>query len=222
MNQRMRTVITILAVFVAAGALAAPAAAVPFALSEASFLGASLIDFGPTQTFAPINGVTIGGVLFGFTVGGVGSADARIDGGPGVTAHISPANIEGTTAGVLSLTFAAPQYRFGYGFATLGTGSTTVELFSGAISLGTLTKVGAPDPIFRGGFLGVGSDLAFTSVRVTFLTSPATTRFAFDNAVFSTSPVPEPATLTLVGAGAAAAFGRRLLRGRKARRQASS
>src|SRR5262245_36644785 len=91
-------------------ALGRTSSAAPIGLPVGSF-GAVLIDFGPTQTSAPINGTTIGGVLFNFTISGVPSADAIIDDGPGNTNNITVANIEGNTLGVLQLTFPTLETR---------------------------------------------------------------------------------------------------------------
>src|ERR1043166_3010362 len=76
---------------------------------------ATLVDFGPIQTFIAVHGQTIGGVRFAFTIGGIPSPEAGIDGGPGNTNNITIANVEGNTLGVLSMLFPAPETRIGYG-----------------------------------------------------------------------------------------------------------
>jgi len=169
----------------------------------------TLVDYGTIQTFEPVHGETFGGVLHEFTVNGLPSLDAIIDSGPGDTNNIAVANIEGTTAGVLSLIFPNPQNRLGYGFAVndffdFVPNATTVELFdANDFSLGSLSADGTPDPEFAGGFLGVESTTPFVRAEVTFNDS----RFAFDNLRYESvsQNVPEPTTLlglaTVLGCG---------------------
>jgi hypothetical protein len=193
---------------------AAPARSAPFTISQGAFSGSQLIDFGLIETFAPIHGMTIDGVTFQFHVGGLPSLDAVIDGGPGITNNISPANIEGPVAGVLTIQLPSPQFRLGYGYATdFPPGGTSVELFDASLmSLGSITVASSPpDPTFPGGFLGLGSDVAFTSAEVRFFTAASDRRFVLDNLTFDNVPVPEPATFTLLGYGALFVLARGLL-----------
>ncbi len=204
-------------------AVAAPARATVIAITPGDLAGATLIDFGAIQTFAPINGQTINGVTFGYAINGIASNNAVIDDGPGNTNNITIANVvnsSGNSGAVLSMTFPSLETRMGYGYAILATGfvanATTVSLFDGANMLvGTLSANGSPDPIFTGGFLGVASDIPFLRADVTFSTQGAA--FAFDNLRFSDVPVPtipEPATITLVGLGVIGLARRRLGCGR--------
>jgi PEP-CTERM motif len=209
-----RSSIAILSVLTAMlGGAVQEAAAVLTQIGEDAFASASLIDFGPTQTFAPINGQVIGGVTFGYTIGGLPSLDATIADGPGNTFHITVANIEGSSKGVLSILFPSPQELVGYGWAaSLSPSATTIELFGpGHISLGTLSQIGLPDPFFVGGFFGIASDMPFVEADVTFTNHPGVSQvvdlFAFDNLRFASTPVPEPATLLLLGAGLAGLAG---------------
>jgi hypothetical protein len=191
------------------------ASATTIPISEAS-MGPVLIDFGAVQTLAPINGVTIGGVLFNFSISGVPSVDAIIDDGPGNTNHVAVANIEGNTLGVLTLTFPGLESRFGFGYAISTSGavlnSTHVDLFDAVNTLlGGLSFNGVNDPAFTGGFAGIGSTIPFAKAQVTF-NSAAAARFAFDNVRFDAQPVsavPEPASAILIGTGLAAAALRR-------------
>lgn len=193
-------------------ALPTPARAIPFPLSPAAFVGDPVIDFGPILTFQAIDGLTIGGVTFGFTIGGMQSFEAGIDGGPGNTNNITIANVEGSALGVLSLLFPTQVQRVGYGFAlstaTTVTNATTVQLFDALNnSLGSLSFNGSPDPFFTGGFAGVGNDVPFSRAEVTFAAPAPFVRFAFDNLQYGAGdalPVPEPGTLLLFTAGMAA------------------
>jgi hypothetical protein len=167
---------------------------------------ATLETYGTVQTLQPVDGNTFSGVLHHFTIGGVPSTLATIDDGPGNTNHITIANIEGPTSGILSLFFPQPENRLGYGYAILNTGivpdATTVQLFdAGHNLLGSLSATGSPDPSFTGGFLGVDSTIPFTLAEVIF-NAAAAPAFAFDNLEFepTAAAVPEPSSLILLAA----------------------
>jgi hypothetical protein len=198
-----KTIFSLIAASLLAAPIAANGSITP--IGAGGFSGSqTLITYGAVQTFDPVDGMTVGGVLHHFTIGGNPSTDAVIDGGPGDTNNITVANIEGDAEGVLSLLFPTLENRFGYGFA-ISTGgnvasATTIELFDAAnMSLGTLSFNGVPDPGFTGGFAGVESTIAFSRAEVTW-NNPGG-RFAFDNLQFEA--VPEPATLALLGLGLA-------------------
>ena len=164
---------------------------------------ATLETYGTIQTLQPVDGKTFSGVLHHFTMGGIPSNSAIIDDGPGNTNHITVANIEGLTSGILSLSFPQPENLLGYGYAILNTGivpnATTVQLFdAGHNLLGSLSATGSPDPFFTGGFLGVESTVPFTLAEVTFNRNASD--FAFDNLEFEPTAalVPEPASLILL------------------------
>src|SRR4051812_9973386 len=94
--------------------LADPVAASLVVLPESVFAGTPLIDFTGAP-LVPVNGTTISGVLFAFTSNGVPSIDARV-------ANIEPLaadfpNLEGSSGGVLSLTFPVPESIFAYRWA---------------------------------------------------------------------------------------------------------
>ena len=46
--------------------------------------------------------------------------------------------------------------------------ATTIELFAGSASVGSISFTGIPDPIFTGGYAGVASDTPFDRAVLTF------------------------------------------------------
>lgn len=181
---------------------------------------ASVINFNGLATGTEMNGLTVNGVQFSYTVGGSplnGAVD--IDGGPGNTNNITVPNIVsvGNNTGVLTVTLPSSVNLFGYGFAILNTASvanaTTVSAFSGTTLLGSLSFSGAPDPAFTGGFAGIQSTTtAFNRLQLTFNSSVASA-FAVDNITFANG-VPEPSTmlLAMLGLGALTTFSARIRR----------
>ena len=169
--------------------------------------GSTLTTFTGLADGTEVNGLTVNGILFNYSLG---NGQVTIDGGPGTTNNIAPPNIVsvGNNTGVLSMTLPSFVDTFGYGYAVLSTGAvtaaTTISLFSGATPVGALAYNGVPDPTFSGGFAGIESTIPFNSVRVTF-NSVAAPAFALDNIRTATTaaPVPEPSTMLLVGAGIA-------------------
>ena len=168
--------------------------------------GSTLTTFTGLADGTEVNGLTVGGILFQYSLG---NGAVIIDGGPGTTNNIAPPNIVsvGNNAGILTLTLPSLANTFGYGYAILAGGTvanaTTIALFNGATPVGTLSYTGAPDPSFTGGFAGIFSTLDFNRVQLTF-NSIAAPAFAVDNIRTLNSPsaaVPEPATLLLLGGG---------------------
>ena len=166
--------------------------------------GSTLTTFTGLADGTEVNGLTVNGILFNYSLG---NGQVTIDGGPGPTNNITPPNIVsiGNNTGVLSVTLPSFVDTFGYGYAVLNTGAvtaaTTISLFSGATPVGSLSYNGVPDPTFSGGFAGIGSTVPFDIVRVTF-NSVAAPAFALDNIRTSTA-VPEPSTMLLIGTGIA-------------------
>jgi hypothetical protein len=166
---------------------------------------AAPITFTGLSTNLEVNGLTVGGVLFSYSLG---NGNVVIDDGPGVTNNISPPNVVsvGNDTGILTLTLPGLETMFGYGYAILNTGAvtnaTTITLFSGATNVGTLSYAGVPDPFFTGGFAGIQSTIPFNSVQLTF-NSVAAPAFALDNVLFA---VPEPSAILLVLTGCAGLF----------------
>ena len=179
---------------------AAAQTAVPIAAFPA---GSTILTFAGLVDGTEVNGLTLGGVLFTYSLG---NGNVVIDGGPGVTNNVAPPNIVsvGSPAGILRLTLPGTYSTFGYGFAVLSGSSlasaTTISLYSGATNVGSLTYAAAPDPIFAGGFAGIHSDAPFDRVDITFDAAVAPA-FALDDIRLAATVVPEPATLVLVGGG---------------------
>lgn len=188
------------------------AAAALTAIDQSGFLPSdALLDYGdPALYLAPADGLVVGQVTHGFTVNGSSSTQASVDITPGLLDFIELENVTGDAGGALSLTFATPQSRLGFGWALSlydGSGSVTIELFdAGQISLGAVTIGGAPDSSFgmTTGFAGVRSDDAFVRAVMTWNDVSASDAFAFDNVRFANgdvSGVPEPGSLALLCAG---------------------
>jgi hypothetical protein len=189
---------------------------VSIVLSASNALGSTMSvgigAFGPGSTLATftgladgteVNGLTVNGILFNYSLG---NGQVLIDGGPGPTNNITPPNIVSVAdnSGVLSMTLPSFVDRFGYGYAVdiiaVVANATTISLFSGATPVGGLTYTGVPDPAFSGGFAGIESTIPFNIVRVTF-NSVAAPAFALDDIRTATTATPEPSTILLIGTG---------------------
>ena len=188
------------------------------AIGPAGFPGGStVLSFTGLPNGAEVNGLTVSGVSFGYSLG---NGALVIDGGPGITNNINPPNIVsvGNNSGVLTVTFPSLVNLFGYGYAVLNTGpvanATTINLFNGATPVGTLSYNGVSDPNFSGGFAGISSTLAFNRAQLTF-NSVAAPAFALDNLTFAATGVPEPSTTTMIATGIAVLFWRRSVAARK-------
>jgi PEP-CTERM motif len=168
--------------------------------------GSTLINLTGLADGTEVNGLSVGGVVFTYSLG---NGQVVIDGGPGITNNISPPNIVsvGNNTGILTIMLSSSSTMFGYGYAILNTvavtNATTITLFNGATNVGSLSYNGVVDPTFAGGFAGIQSTLAFDRVQVTF-NSALAPAFALDNIRISTVPaIPEPTSMVLLGTGLA-------------------
>jgi hypothetical protein len=170
--------------------------------------GATVLNFSTLADNTEANGLVLDGVLFQVTKNGSSTNGiVVVDGGPGTTGNISPPNLVSLSdpngvALIVSLPNLAIQ--FGYGYA-INAGvsvpaATTIELFAGATSIGSISFTGIPDPIFTGGFAGVASDTPFDRAVLTF--SDVGDAFAVDKVTFAANRASdEGQTLVLLSAG---------------------
>lgn len=163
-------------------------AAPRFALDNLA-IGSTTLNFSEVAT-QPVDGLTVNGITFTFTVGGFTSLDALYNtaSGPGTTALFQPPNLEGDASGILRLDFATPTSSLSFDF--------------GLFSVG-FVGVGGTVQIFDPSLTQIGSVLPINVVL------PAT---GLTEGQFSVS-VPEPNSLALFGVGILA-FVLMLLRGR--------
>ena len=163
----------------------------PFAFSAPALAAKPVTTLTFTELpVQPVNGVSVGGVTFGFEVGGVSSTDAFMAGSdrgalPSCRIHRSRA-----TPGVLTLTFDRPSTVLEFGIArscicTLTPG-VSVELFKpGATgrSRGIITQTTSPLVSFSEGLFSYSGPAIQTAV-VTFPSAGIAPRFALDNLTF--------------------------------------
>jgi hypothetical protein len=214
MHRRRRKSVLALSLFLGAALSMSTTQAGVITVGPGAFPASStLLEFTGLASGTEVNGLTVGGVLFTYSLA---NGMVQIDGGPGTTNNISPPNIVsiGNDTGILTLTLAGFADLFGYGYAILNTvpvaNATTITLFSGAANVGTLSYNGVPDPTFTGGFAGIQSTVPFNRVTLTF-NAAAASAFALDNVRIATV-VPEPSAILLVLSGAAALFWQRRTR----------
>jgi len=172
---------------------------------------APVIDFSALANNAEANGLIVDGVLFQVTRNGLPTSGIVVvdGGGPGTTGNISPPNLisnpfsdlEGVAL-IVSLPNLAIQFGYGYAINAKASvpGATTIELFAGSTSVGSIPFTGIPDPIFAGGFAGVASDTPFDRAVLTF--SDVGDAFAVDKVTFAANRASdEGQTLILLSAG---------------------
>ncbi len=158
-------------------------------------------------TARPVNGVSIAGLTFSFTINGKASDQAVFGASlPGSTTNVSPPALVGSTQGVLTLNFAQATdfLRLGIAFNSFNTldPGLTVQLFDGSLSLlgsfnlRTLSTTSFTEGLFNRSGVQLG--------RAVLTFNPNVSTFALDNLSFNSLAIPEPAALILLGTGLAA------------------
>jgi hypothetical protein len=169
--------------------------------------------------FQPIDGLSLKGVTFGFSLPLDGFYNSTA--GPGATnvVNLDDQTLEGSAFGELSMLFAAPvdSLKFATALdrpnATLTPG-LTVNLYDSLLNLISTTPVTTTtldlftEAVFT--YSGTAVKKATVTFDATNGNPEAGGRFAMDNLSYTEAPeppapapVPEPASLTLLGLGAA-------------------
>ncbi len=157
----------------------------------------------------PIDGLTVNGVTFSFTISATPSTDAQFNANlPAATTYLDSNVALGPVTGVLSFVFSAPVSLFQFGLA-LNTfdaqqPAAFIELFDATLqSLGTQTlDTNALISFSEGQFFYAGTPVLRVDISFTGFT--AADLFALDNLEFNPvadAATPEPATMLLSSLG---------------------
>ena len=177
----------------------------PITFSEPEFVLGAVVNGLTVNT---LNGQAIPALTFGFTIGGVGSADCTIDGGPGTITYVQPPNIEGSALGVLTINFGTDVNMVTFGFAqscsppTPGVAVTAFDSGGNPVASGASVGANTGSGFGENRFL-MHSVTAFRSIAVSFPTPGSCARFALDNLAYGqvpTIPVAGKIGLVLFGA----------------------
>ena len=154
--------------------------------------------------FQPVDGLTVHGVTFHFSINGVPSTDAIYNsGGPGVMTYVQDPSLEGNALGVLTMDFAVPTNGLQFGVARDTYNPLTpgleVSLFDGLLNpLGTFTLDTNRLITYSEGLFS--STLTIRRAELSFPGAATADRFAIDNITFP-AQVSEPTTMLLLGSG---------------------
>lgn len=155
------------------------------------------------MSYQPVDGLSYGGVTFGFNIGWNPSTDAYYNAlGPGTLTYLEGSSLEGNTRGTLTLDFASPTNLLEFGISLNSydpiASAYTVELFDASlVSIDFLTRDTNP--------LIVWSEDMFTysgtpiSRAVINFDEQSARRFAIDN--LSTNSIPAPGAILLGSIG---------------------
>lgn len=197
--------IHLLAAF-AASFVTAAATAAPVAVGSSAFTSSTLINFNAVANEGAVgsqyaaDGVTFSGALVGMT--NPGDNDMFPSSGGVIASNWSYAH--GHSLGqTFTVTFSSLVSQVGFNIEDWSTQVTSVALFNGSTSLGSLILANTND--FNAAFRGVGDSAGFDRMVFTEGTE-VNGFFAIDDLRFTpaAAPVPEPANLVLLLAGLAA------------------
>jgi hypothetical protein len=197
-KSRLRKITSVALALAALGSTSAHAALV--ALTLPSF-GAPKVTFSEVSVGSALNGLTINGFAFTETISNTFVAGTGA--GPGDTNSVTKPSAlgNGNPAGqVISVMLPELSTAFGFAYALLASGTlpngVTISLFNGLTDLGSLGFTAELDPVFPGGFAGIGSTVAFDKATITFNASALA--YDLDNFNSVAAAVPEPGSLALV------------------------
>ena len=174
----------------------------------AVLMSAGATEAASTLTFdelpyQSVDGLSYGGVTFGFTVGGSPSTSAYYGAiGPGTLTYLQDEALTGDARGILTLDFDSPisQLEFGLALSTRQSvgGAYRVELFDQSlVSTGTFLQSTTPLVYWSEGQFTYSGTLI--SRAVVDLNQSYARHFAIDN--LTTSSVPAPGAILLGSIG---------------------
>lgn len=141
-------------------------------------------DEVPTQ---PLDGLSLNGVTFSYS-----GPDAQYNSpsGPGMETFVQCPCIEGSTAGLLTITFDKPSQVVGFGTAVLAASPVADAFWVEVIgpngkSRGTFSVDTEPAPVFSAARFSYDGN-SVKQLRITF--NPTTSRFAMDNVTYHQAP----------------------------------
>ena len=170
------------------------------------------LTFDELPPLTPVNGMSVSGVTFGFTVGGMPSSDALYNCGafgicPPASAFIQPPSLEGNAAGILTLDFPVPSTLLSFGvvrntFDPLTPGASVTLLLPELALIRILWVDMSPMGFgFSEGLFSYSGGELISRASIAFPNPQLGNRFAIDNLAFEL--IPEPTSVLLLGTGLA-------------------